>query len=60
MRARLSVEERATVWRMVREGSNWSAISRALDRHPSIINAYAHACGGIQPRLRSGRPVSCR
>ena len=45
MRSRLSVEERAMVWRMVREGSGWSVIARELDRHPSVINSYAHACG---------------
>ncbi|MCU1621797.1 MAG: putative transposase [Frankiales bacterium] len=55
MRGRLSVEERAVVWQMVREGSGWSAIARALERHPSVINTYAHACGGIEPRVRTRR-----
>jgi IS30 family transposase len=52
----LSDEEKAAIWRLVKQGRNWQAIGRELGRHPGIVNAYAQRCGGIAPRVRSRAP----
>jgi hypothetical protein len=33
----MSDEEKATIWRMTRAGSNWVQISRHLGRHVSAV-----------------------
>jgi IS30 family transposase len=52
-RTPLSPDEKALIWHLVRQGRNWQAIGRELGRHPSIVNNYAQACGGLVPRVRS-------
>ena len=48
----LSEQEKATIWRRVREGANWKQISRELGRHVSSVHGYAPSMGGVPPRLR--------
>jgi IS30 family transposase len=45
-------EEKATIWRMARAGSNWVQISRHLGRHVSAVHNYARWHGGVPPRAR--------
>jgi IS30 family transposase len=56
----MSVEEKATIWRMTRAGSNWVQISRHLGRHVSAVHNYARWHGGVppRPRHRSERQLS--
>jgi IS30 family transposase len=49
----LSDEDKATIWRLAKQGRNWQAIGRELGRHPGVVNAYARSCGGIAPRVRA-------
>jgi IS30 family transposase len=50
----LTEEEKATVWRLAKQGANWRAIGRELGlQRGSIVNEYAQRCGGIAPRVRS-------
>jgi hypothetical protein len=51
-RSGLTDEEKATIWQMVRAGSNWVQISRHLDRHISSVQSYAFWYGGVPPRAR--------
>lgn len=47
----LTEDEKATIWRLVKQGSNWRAIGRELGRG-NMVNAYAQRCGGVAPRVR--------
>jgi IS30 family transposase len=51
-RSGLTDEDKATIWQMVRAGSNWVQISRHLDRHVSLVHNYARWHGGVPPRPR--------
>lgn len=52
-RTPLSPDEKALIWRLVKQGRNWQAIGRELGRHHSIVHNYAQSCGGLAPRIRS-------
>lgn len=51
-RSGLSDDEKATIWRMAKAGSNWVTISRHLERHVSVVHNYARWHGGVEPRQR--------
>jgi IS30 family transposase len=48
----LTDEDKATIWRMAKAGSNWVEISRHLSRHISVVLDYARWHGGVEPRAR--------
>ena len=51
-RTRLTAEQQAAVWPMVRSGANWSTIAAELGRSLSTVRGYAYSTGGVRPRVR--------